>query len=110
MNNSETPLESALRELPRWEGQADWIDLQARLHRRRPFHLRLWKHATTLKWVSGCLGVLLLVGFWQALQGRRSVTATRTQELRTWVTAHDQATEADPFADPWAQSVAESNR
>lgn len=106
----ETPLENALRSLPSLEGQADWQDLQSRLRRRRPFHLRVLKHATTLKWVSVCMGILLLAGFWQALQGRRSVTASRTQELRTWVTAHDQAVDEDPFADPWAQSIAESNR
>lgn len=110
MNISESPLESALRELPRWEGAPDWNDLQSRLRRRRPFHLRILKHAYTLKWVSVCIGVLLLVGFWQALQGRRDITATRSQELRTWVTAHDQATESDAFVDPWARSIAESNR
>jgi hypothetical protein len=110
MSHPESILESALRELPRWEGQADWQDLQSRLHRRRPFHLRLMRHANTLKWVSVCMGVLLLVGFWQALQGRRSVTASRNQELGTWVTAHDQAVDSDPYADPWYQSIAESNR
>jgi len=110
MNHPESNLENALRDLPMWGGQADWHDLQSRLRRRRPFHLRLMKHASTLKWISVCMGVLLLVGFWQALQGRRSVTASRNQDLRTWVTAHDQAVEADPFADPWSQSIAESNR
>jgi hypothetical protein len=110
MTRPESNLENALRSLPLREGHADWQDIQSRLRRRRPFHLRLLKHAGTLKWVSVCMGVLLLVGFWQALQGRRSVTASRSQELRTWVTAHDQAVESDPFEDPWSQSIAESNR
>jgi hypothetical protein len=110
MTHSESSLETALRSIPSWEGESNWPDLQSRLHRRRPFHLRLVKHANTMKWVSACMGVLLLVGFWQAMQGRRSVTASRNQELRTWVTAHDQAVESDPFADPWSQSIAESNR
>ncbi len=110
MNTPESPLESALHDLPPWEGRADWNDLRSRLRRRRPFRVHLARHATTLKWVSACVGVLLLVGFWQALQGRRSVTASRNQELRTWVTAHDQATGSDAFVDPWTQSLAESYR
>jgi len=45
MNHPESNLENALRDLPMWGGQADWHDLQSRLRRRRPFHLRLMKHA-----------------------------------------------------------------
>jgi len=110
MNFEESELENALRALPRDEGFDDWGDLKSRIHRRRPFGVRLRKHAGTLKWASACLGILLCVGFWQAMQGRRSVVASRSLEMRTWVTAHEQAVEADPYADPWAQSIAEAGR
>ncbi|MEN9308746.1 MAG: hypothetical protein RL173_2678 [Fibrobacterota bacterium] len=109
MTFKESGMEKALRALPREEGFDDWGDLQKRLHRRRPFHVRLRKHANTLKWAAACLGILLCVGFWQAMQGRRSVVASRSLELRTWVTAHEQAVESDPYADPWAQTVAEAS-
>jgi hypothetical protein len=107
MSIEETDLETALRGIPRQEGFDDWADLQGRLSRRRPFRARLRKHASTLRWATACLGILLMVGFWQAMQGRRSVVASRSLEMRTWVTAHQQAVEADPYADPWAQSLAE---
>jgi len=110
MNTEESRLETALRELPRDEGFDEWGDLQRRLNRRRPFRMRLRKHASSLKWASACLGILLCVGFWQAMQGRRSVVASRSLELRTWVTAHEQAVETDPYADPWTQTVAEASR
>ena len=110
MNEFESPLETALRSLPRQEGFDDWVDLQSRLRRRRPFSVRVLRHASTMKWAGACLGILLLVGFYQAMQGRRSVVASRSLELRTWVAAHDQAVDADPYADPWTQSLAESSR
>lgn len=110
MNDIESPLETALRELPRLEGHADWSDLRARLRKRQTFRFRVRKYVGTLKWASVCMGILLMVGLWQALQGRRSATASRSQELQTWVVAHDQAVESDPFTDPWSQSIAESNR
>lgn len=110
MNFEESEMEQSLRNLPRNEGFDDWGDLKTRLRRRRPFGVRLRRHASTLRWATACLGVLLLVGFWQAMQGRRSVVASRSLELRTWVAAHDQAVESDPYADPWAQSIAEAGR
>ena len=110
MNYEESHLEKSLRALPRDEGFDDWADLRSRIHRRRPFSVRLRKHAGALRWAATCVGILLLVGFWQASQGRRSAVASRSLELRTWVAAHDQAAEADPYADPWAQNMAEAGR
>ncbi len=110
MNQQESPLETALRGLPREEGSDDWMDLKARIKRRRPFSVRLRKHAASLRWATVCLGILVAIGFWQASQGRQSAIASQTLELRTWVVAHDQAIDADPFADPWARSIAEAGR
>jgi len=110
MNENESPLEAALRSLPRDEGFDDWPDLRSRIRRRRPFSVRLRRHAPALRWATACLAVLVMVGFWQASQGRRSAVATQSLELRTWVAAHDQAVESDPYADPWAQSLAEAGR
>ncbi len=110
MKRYESPLENALCQLPRDEGVDDWEDLKSRLRRRRPYSTRFRKHVGTLKWALACLAILMMVGFWQAVQGRRSVVASRSLELRTWVAAHDQAVDSDPYADPWSQSVAEASR
>jgi hypothetical protein len=53
------------------------------------------------------VAVLLAVGFWQTLQGRRSVVASGT-ELHTWTSAHQEAVKQDPLADPWTATLAEN--
>lgn len=110
MNENESPLETALRGLPREEGSDDWTDLKSRIKRRRPFSVRLRKHAGSLRWAMACLCILVGIGFWQSTQGRQSAIASQSLELRTWVAAHDQAVDTDPYADPWAQSIAEAGQ
>lgn len=110
MNDNESNLEKSLRALPREEGFDDWADLRSRIKRRRPFSVRLRRHATSLRWAAACMIVLVGVGFWQAGRGHRSVVASQSLELRTWLTAHELAVDADPFEDPWSQSLAEAGR
>jgi hypothetical protein len=110
MNTPLDPLGSALRSLPPILGEDDWPDLRERLSRRRSFRSRLRLAAPTLRWVGACLAVLLAFGFWQALQGRRSVVASESgAELRTWVAAHQDATASEEVIDPWADPVAEAS-
>jgi hypothetical protein len=105
----EDTLERALRALPPLAGEDDWPDLKRRLGARRTFRSRLRRSRSTLRWVAACLTVLLAVGAWQTLQGRRSVVASSGLELRTWTRAHQEAVQHDPLADPWAEALAEAS-
>lgn len=110
MNTPIDPLGTALRSLPILSGEDDWPDLRSRLSRRRSLRSRIRLAAPTLRWVAACLAILLAFGFWQALQGRRSVVASESgAELRTWVAAHQDATISENVIDPWADPVAESS-
>jgi len=109
MNTIEDPLERALRELPIVPGLDDWPDLKRRLGARRTFRARLFRSRSTLRWSAACLAVLLCIGFWQTLQGRRSVVASSGLELRTWTGAHQEAVQRDPFVDPWSEALAEAS-
>ncbi|MBK8801247.1 MAG: hypothetical protein IPN71_04175 [Fibrobacteres bacterium] len=111
MNTPLDPVESALRSLPPLLGENDWPDLRERLSRRRSFRSRLRLAAPTFRWVGVCLAVLLAFGFWQAMQGRRSVVASESgAELRTWLAAHQDATISENVIDPWAEPVAEATK
>ncbi|HNY31323.1 MAG TPA: hypothetical protein PKO15_10590 [Fibrobacteria bacterium] len=110
MNTPSDPLESALRSLPPLTGVDDWPDLRDRLSRRRSIRSRLRLAAPTFRWVGACLAVLFAFGFWQALQGRRSVVASESgAELRTWVAAHQDAYASESMIDPWADPIEESS-
>lgn len=109
MNIHEDPLERALRALPAVTGEDDWPDLKRRLGARRTFRARLRRSRSAIRWAAACLAVLLCVGFWQTLQGRRSVVASSGLELRTWTGAHQEAVQRDPFVDPWSEALAEAS-
>jgi hypothetical protein len=107
LNTDDRSLEQALRALPPNLGQDDWPDLVRRLKSRRTFRTRIHRSRSTLRWAGACVAVLLAVGFWQTLQGRRSVVASGT-ELHTWTSAHQEAVKQDPMADPWTATLAEN--
>lgn len=107
MNIEDQTLEQALRALPPLHGRDDWPDLKRRLRARRTFRSRLHRAKSTLRWAGACLAVLLAVGLWQTLQGRRSVVASGS-ELHTWTSAHQEAVVQDPLADPWTSTLAEN--
>ena len=101
-------MERALRSMPPLEGEDDWPDLKRRLGARRTLRTRLYRSRSTLRWAFACLSVLLIVGFWQTFQGRRSVVASSGLELKTWTNAHQEAVQRDPLSDPWGEALAEA--
>lgn len=102
------PLDRSLRGLSPILGHDDWPDLKRRLGRRRTFRSRLFGARSSFRWALACMAILLGIGTWQTLQGRRAVASSGNMELRTWVSAHQDAVVSDSIVDPWTETLAES--
>lgn len=99
-----TPLEDALRQLPKLEGQGDWTDLESRLARLRPTRQarpRRKARVLALAFASLCL---LAAGSYLAWAWGESGTTL------AWERAHEDAAATDPWADPWVAAAVETDR
>lgn len=99
-----TPLEDALRELPRLDGKADWNDLEARLARLRPARgARPRRLARILAFAFASLSILAAVG---------TLAWSLSEPIATvaWESAHQDAAATDPWADPWVAAALETSR
>lgn len=99
-----TPLEDALRDLPRYDGKSDWNDLEARLARLRPAraaHPR--RRMRILAFAFASLGFLAAGSYmaWSFAEPTATVA---------WESAHEDAAAADPWADPWVAAALETSR
>lgn len=99
-----TPLEDALRELPRLDGKSDWNDLETRLARLRPARIaRPRRRARILAFAFASI-CFLATGAVLAWSFSEPTTAV------AWESAHEDASATDPWADPWVAAALETSR
>ena len=100
-----TPLEDALRDLPKLEGQGDWNDLESRLARLRPTRqVRPRRKARAFALAAASLCVLAVGSYVAWTWGGESATSV------AWESAHQDAAATDPWADPWVAAAVETDR
>lgn len=99
-----TPLEDALRQMPRIEGHGDWNDLESRLARLRPTRRARPRPKARILAMAFAGICLLATGSYVAWSWGESATSV------AWESAHEDAAASDPWADPWVAAAVETDR
>jgi len=97
-------LDDALRALPRRQGRSDWGDLESRIAALKPPRPSRWRRFVRRRVVLAGFGFALALGTAGVIWHQRLAQET------VWMDAHNDATEHDPWGDPWLAAAVETSR